>query len=256
MDQWVLPLDSYMVGNTKNADYAQNLLVAPCMEQAGYSWDVPYRDTTATDGPSWNAVERRLFTPAIAEQWGFHLAPSSDTTLGALKDFIAKANAVPAAESAQVTKCVVASRKELPPLTGSAQLGASYASQAYSAALEEPAVRAAAERWQTCMVPAGVSDLPTSPEEFPSPSVVSKFDIELDVSATPPTVSPAEIQLATFEATCEADSGWLTSLYHAEWDGQAALLRKNADALQRSKAQLDRYEARVQEVISTHAPKH
>lgn len=256
IERWVLPLDAYLVGNTKNSDYAQSLLVQPCMERSGYSWDVPYRDTTATDGPSWNSVERRLFTPALAERWGFHLAPSPDTTLGALKVFIARANAVPPAEAAVVSKCVIASRKELPPLSGAAQLGAGYASEAYSGALTESAVKAAAKKWRTCMTPAGVSDLPATPEQFPSPSVVSEFSIQLDLSNTPPRVSPAEIRLATFEAKCETSSGYQSALYRAEWTGQVRLLRRNADALERSKKQLDQYDARVQKVISSHAPKH
>ena len=256
INQWVLPLDSYVVGNTKNSDYAQGLLVEPCMEKAGYTWNVPYRDTSATDGPSWNSAERRLFNPAIAQKWGFHLAPSPDTTLEALKSFIASANAVGPAESAAVTKCVVDSRKELPVLSGAAQLGSSYASQAYDGALTDAAVKAGASKWRTCMAPAGVSDLPNTPEEFPSPSVVAKFNIKLELSHTPPSVSPAEIKLATFEANCEVTSGYQAALYKAEWDRQVTLMNKNADDLQRAKSQLDKHNTQIVKVISTHAPKH
>lgn len=256
INQWVLPLDSYVVGNTKNSDYAENLLVEPCMAKAGYSWNVPYRDTSATDGPSWNSTERRLFNPAIAAKWGFHLAPSPDTTLASLKAFITTANAVGPVESAAVTKCVVASRKELPPLSGAAQLGSSYASQAYDGAVSDETVKAAASKWRTCMIPAGISDLPNTPEQFPSASVVSEFSIKLDLSHTPPVVSPAEIKLAKFEAACEVDTGYQAALYKAEWGRQVSLLNKNADALQRSKAQLDKHNAQVLKVISTHAPQH
>jgi hypothetical protein len=256
VDQWVLPLDDFVLGNTKNADYARNLLVEPCMERAGYSWKVPRRDTSATDGASWNRVERRLVNPTLAAEWGFHLAPSPDTTLDALQAFIARADAVGPTESAQVAECVLASHAELPPLTASAQLGASDASQAYSGALTDPAVRAAAEQWRSCMAPAAVSDLPASPEEFPSQSVVSEFDIQLDVSHTPPSVSRAEIALATFEARCEVSSGYQAALYGAEWDRQVTLLQRDAVALGRVKEQLDAYDARVRAVISTHAPEH
>jgi hypothetical protein len=257
IDQWVLPLDNYIVGDTKASDYAGNLLVAPCVEKAGYSWNQPYRDITAGNGASFNSVGRRLFNPSIAEKWGYHFAPSPDTTLAAANAFNASANAISPAEQTVVTKCIVQSRKTLPILSGSALIGANYASEAYDAAVSDSAVKAAASKWRACMVPAGISDIPATPEDFPSASVTSRFGLgRLVLSNTPPDVTPAEIKLATFDANCEESSGYLPALYKTEWDHQVTLMSKNADALDRAKTQLDTYNAKVQKVISTHAPQH
>jgi hypothetical protein len=257
MNQWVLPLDNYIVGNTDASDYASGLLVEPCVEKAGYSWNEPYRDITAGNGASFNSADRRLFDPTIAKQWGYHFAPSPDTTLAAANAFNAAANSIGPVEQTAVTKCILQSRKTLPALSGSAQIGSNYASEAYDAAVSDAAVKSAATKWRTCMVPAGISDIPDSPEDFPSASVSARFGLgHLVLSSTPPAVSSAEIKLATFDANCEESSGYLPTLYKSEWDHQVTLMSKNADALDRAKTQLDKYNALVQKVISTHAPKH
>ena len=63
-----------------------------------------------------------------------------------------------------------------------------------------------------------------------------------------------EIRQATFDARCQASSGYLRALYDAEWERQIPLLRDNADALERVKAQNAAYENRLAQIIGDHAP--
>ena len=256
IQQWVMPLDQYTQGSTRMFDYAQNLLVEPCMEKAGFTWSVPWQDPNGTDGPSWNEADVRITSLDLAKQWGYRLAPATDSSLASWITFSnEKANIGPSEEAA-LTTCVVASRKTLPVLPGSAQLASGYALAAWEGAQKDAPVVAAASKWHTCMLSAGVSDLPMNPQDMPSPSLRKQFNITLSISPVPPTVSNAEIAMATEDQNCRMSSNYSTALYKAEWDRQAKLVAQNADALQRVKATLAAQAAEISKVISSHAPSH
>ena len=256
IEQWVMPLDQYSIGDSKTSDYAENLLVQPCMEKAGFTWNVPWRDVSGTDGPSWNAVHIRLTNLNLAKEWGYHLAPTNDTSLRAWIAFVQEKSNIGASEETAVTKCIFAARKTLPVLPGNAQLADGYALAAWEGAQKDSAVLATASKWHECMIPAGVSDLPDNPEDMPSLSVRQRFNIKLSVSPNPPVVSKPEKVMAAKDESCRLSSQYSKVFYDAEWDRQAKLVQKNADALQRVKAMLTANRAAVTEVISSHAPSH
>lgn len=254
--QWVMPLDQYMLGDTRSVDYAQNLLVEPCMKKAGFSWSVPWRDTTATDGPSWNAVDVKLFNVDLATKWGYHLAPTADPSWASWRAFAESKVTLAEPEEQALIACVASARKTLPVLPGSAQLANGYEAASFTGAKTDPTVIAAEKRWAKCMLPQGVSDLPRSPEDMPSPSLTAKFTIRLETSAVVPNVSTGEISVATADAKCRVSSGYQTAFYNAEWNRQAVSLQGNADALQRARDEIAANAAATAKIIALHAPVH
>jgi hypothetical protein len=256
LEQNVLPLDKYLLGDMKNSDYAENLLMQPCMGKAGFDWNVPWRDTHSNDGPSWNAAHVRLFNLTLAKQWGYHLAPSPDTSLAALRAFQDDLATISDAEFAAFKTCLSRARKELPILPGSAQRATVFAQAAYEGALKDEKVLKAAADWRKCMTPAGISDLPDVPSVMPSESIARKFDIKLQISSTPPVVSQAEIKLATMDFECRDKAGYDQAFYDAQWNRQAKLLAENADELERVAAEISKHAAKVMAVIASNAPSH
>ena len=256
IEKWVMPLDQYTVRDSKTSDYAENLLVEPCMESAGFSWNIPWQDIHATEGPSWNAAHFRLSSVDLAMSWGYHVAPATDTSRSAWIAFSQEKSSIGAAEASALTKCILVARKTLPALPGTAQLASGYAVSAWQGAQKDATVVAAAAKWHACMLPAGVSDLPDNPMDMPSPSIVKQFNITLSISPNPPTVSKAEIALATRDQKCRLSSNYSKAFYDAVWDRQAKLVSQNADALQRVEVILKKHDAAVAEVIASHAPTH
>jgi hypothetical protein len=256
IDQWVMPLDQYSMSGDKASVYAEDLLIQPCMEAAGFSWTVPWRDLHGTNGPSWSAAGLRISNPDLAMKWGYHLAPAIDASFAANRAFFDEKSSISAAEGRAFDKCLLAARKVLPVLPGSTQVASGYVMAAWEGAMKEAPVVAAAARWRECMIPAGIPDLPESPRDMPSASIVQRFTITFVTSTEPPTVSEDEIALATQDENCQISSLYAKTFYDAEWDRQVKLVAQNADTLERVKVLMTKHDAAVAEVISSHAPNH
>lgn len=156
---WKMPLDDYIPVNADDAQYAEDLLIEPCMNKAGYSWPVPWQLTSVTPSPSLNIVGRRLFNVQLAQQWGYHDAkasPAEEQSKAAMRAFSESVSHLSAAELAAFRTCVPAAEKQLPVLPISAQTAAKLGEQAYRAALTSDLVLSDAKKWRTCMAAAGV----------------------------------------------------------------------------------------------------
>lgn len=256
LEQATLPLNKFMLGDTKNSDYAENLLLQPCMEKAGFEWNVPWRDAHSNDGPSWNEAHVRLMTLSLAKQWGYQLAPAPDASLTALRSFHKAKATISSAEKAALTSCLSKARKQLPILPGSAQRATAFAQSAYESSLKDKTVVRAASTWRKCMLPAGISDLPDLPTRMPSDSIVRRFNIRLEISNIPAKVTQEEISLATFDFECRDKAGYEEALYEAQWSRQAELLAENADELNRVAAAISKHTAAVMAIIASNAPSH
>jgi hypothetical protein len=248
--QWTLPLDQYTISGAEiqRGDYAAVLLEKPCMEQAGYVYDVPWRDMNALTSESWNPAGRRLFNVPLAQQWGYHSAPTLELTAEAWNDFGESLNGLDPAHQAQLDACIEQGRIALPNILDEANFVAGLAVVAYEDAYRETSVTDAASAWRKCMLPAGISDLPPSPREMPSESLVGAFALSGSSAAT-----PDEIAVAVQDAQCRESTGFSQALYDAEWDHQAAQLRANVEALERLRVALDDHAELTQEIINTHA---
>ncbi len=248
---WVMPLDLYVPVSGDLGDYAENLLIEPCMEKAGYTWAVPWRDVTASSqSDTSNAVGRRLFNRSVAAAWGYHDDQGVAAGSAAWDEFSASKSSIPDDEERERTSFIHPARKELPRLDGQDQLASRYGQAAFERAKKQTAVTAAAEEWRRCMRGEGISDLPASPLEMPTASMLS--DLRIDPAALP---GSDEIEVATKDADCRDSAGFERELYAAEWNSQVALLEQNADSLERIKSRIAKNRAATLAVITSNAPR-
>lgn len=258
--EWVMPLDDYIPQFWHMADYAENLAITPCMNDAGYEWKVPWQDQNGGHRVSMNATMRKLFNLKQARDWGYHEGTRNDPSYPAWLEFLRATNALSQAGGDKIMSCTDAVRKTvLPDLPGSTQLASSLEQAAFEAGLQDPGVVKAAAAWRKCMLPQGVSDLPADPNNMPSPSLRKKFGLDQIVTddsvwINGPTVTPEEIALAVADATCRESSGWAAKLYDAEWNRNVTTITENADTLAGIRRQIDEYRKKVFAVIAAHAP--
>ncbi|MDQ2670851.1 MAG: hypothetical protein M3Y31_09485 [Gemmatimonadota bacterium] len=249
IDRWVLPLDRFMDSDDISANYAETLLMGPCMNAAGFDWDVPYRDPYAANRATSSAVGIRIFTLEIAQEYGYHSAPNLDPGAAAWKAWAYREITV--AEIDAIRECTEQVRAErLPLLPGSAQLGNSLAAAAYDAAEQEQTVQEAERAWRDCMAPLGIPDLPASARNMPSPWLAN----ELGYTGTLGEPTADEIRYAVADAICRDDSGYLETFYDVLWQKQAALVGDNADALLRIEGMVTEHREKVAQIISENAP--
>jgi len=245
-----MPLDQFSLTSAEvtRREYAELLLEEPCMEAAGYSYDVPWRDLSATDRPSFNGVHRRLYTVELAHQWGYHIADTPETTFDDFLKFGESVSALSEAGANTLRGCNETARATIPLIHVEANWVAGLANQAYLDALNDDEVLEAAKLWKECMKPIGVADLPTSPADMPSPSLSADVN-ELHASAREKTVAVADVK-------CRESSGYAEALYQAEWRLQLVLMEQNADELTRVGSLLRDNAAIVDEVIASHPVSH
>jgi hypothetical protein len=238
--QWRLPLDPYIESENRNAAYARELLMQPCMEARGISFKVGFREVRPDGDDTFNSAGRRIFSVDIASKHGYRIVEEPETEID--RDWTE-------AESEAYTDCSEPASSQFLAKEPPSDLGLQLAGDAYNATLKDSAVRAAAEKWAICMKPQGFSDLGSDPASMPSPSLSDRFGLNEDGYKTPHS-SPEEIALAVADATCQESSGYLKAFYDAEWERQLELLSENADALAPIKKQLDEERRRIREVIA------
>jgi hypothetical protein len=246
IDQWVMPLDAYAVGSATLFDYAENILVQPCMEEAGFAFDSPWVDLDADPPVTSTAAGRRIFDTEIAAQWGYHDAPSNQPNAAEL----AAANTEPLSDAAQAQflSCLDSAREQVPLPSAQDQLAASLASAAWDATLADSSVLEAAERWRACMAPVGVSDLPDLPFDMPSASLSAEFGLDGDGVTTSP--GARELEVAAADASCRESSGFRQTVYDLEWEKEASALQENADTLTRAQEHNDARRAAALKVVN------
>jgi hypothetical protein len=252
LSEWTMPLDPYVYSFPVEDNYAERLLTQPCMEGQGFAYEVPWRNLDALRSESYNAVGIRLFDERLASKWGYRDAPLDDPSAAAA--YAGNEQALsPAGESA-LTDCLAEVRSgPLPLLPGFAQNTATYAADALVAANDTPEVKKAAEAWRSCMLPAGVEDLPGSPNKMPSPSLQNRFAMKGD-GASGARASAEEIKMATTDAECRKSTGWVQALYDSAWNYQVGVLDENADDLSAIGEALEEHKARVSSIIAERAP--
>ncbi|MFC4244604.1 hypothetical protein ACFOYW_14615 [Gryllotalpicola reticulitermitis] len=244
-----MPLDEYIPVGDHADDYAENLLMQPCIEAQGFSWDVPWQDVRLAEAPTRNAANRQILNAAIAATYGYRDLGSAGQSDDAWREW-AHGSELLEVDDAVFTKCLNKAREVLPLTSGDTLAATGYAQAAYEAAQESKSVKAAAKAWRTCMASAGVSDLPDTPAKMPSEAMAEDFGIH-----AAPTPTPEEIKVAVRDVACRNSSGWSRVAYNEEWRLQVKELRRNADELQRTREETTEHRATVLKVIAEHAPK-
>ena len=259
---WVLPLDEYGFASTiPIMDYAENLLVSECLQEAGFRWPiapVPLEDSDYVTNTT-TALGIRRFDSDIARTWGYH-DPDADARIPRIANML-RMNGIARSQpgfDAMFTACLTEVRKEHPlTVLEYSNFVAGGANQAYTAADHDPAVRAAAEEWRECLADGDYGGAPSNPNEMPTTEMRASARIPEPSNgdgAPQPPITKAEIELATADALCRESSGWAQARYDAEWDGQASFVAANDDRLADDREAWLSHRVELLEVVATHAP--
>ncbi|MDP4334358.1 hypothetical protein Q7F20_13340 [Curtobacterium sp. A7_M15] len=268
---WAMPLDGWVQPGSEKAAYAEDLVVQPCLREAGIDFPPPWATVDGLEAASDAAETPERGNPAPALSWtrpldedtartsGYH-APS---TAGANRDGRRAWGEDPernaafadAAQSA-VTRCFRQAERTVgtDDPDGSVQRASMTAKRltflAGTAAREDETVVAAAARWHTCMADADVPDLPRAPSEMPSQSM--KMDYGTNLASTP--VQDAEIAVAERDVSCQHSSGYRDALYDAEWRRLSHVTATDAAVLHAAEPDQRDVERHLDEVIRDQAP--
>lgn len=226
---WVMPLDRYMGPSTTRLTYAEELLIEPCLQEAGFTdVEVPWRDVDAAT----NALESqavRAFDLSDARARGYHVAPTDDPGATAWRTYSTTVFADPVFEARM--RCgdeVLSEHPELAQDDLTSSIAIRLSDAAFSEARRDDDVLDTADEWRSCLIDSDVFEsgtfatealektLPRSPAGMPTVEMASEFG-----SGDPSSpISSDEIRLATADAACRESSGYLEALYQAEWRRQ------------------------------------
>lgn len=253
-DQWVLPLDKYLEPSNAGVYRVAWLhQMGACLQEGGISVPEVPADFTDDHDPVFNAAGHRLFDPTIAGTYGYHL--ESDLPIARpldVGDYFSE-HFESWGESGQRTFDACAKTYDrLLGTTSDSALASGLASSSSSTAAEDPAVKSAAGAWATCMKPLGIADLPATPADFPSESVLSRLGIEQtgDSGSLNSYPTPEEIDLATTDAGCRESSGYSQKLYDAQWDAQLPLLQENHAGLESRLASTEKLRTECEGIVN------
>ena len=232
--RWTLPTDPYLGAPASELDMlAQELLTSRCMKDKGFDDPVitdlsaPKPETLAGDGIS------SIFNVQLAKKYGYRFAPDPRNTAeeaiheageGGLyanksKDFLDARD-----------KCLDKTRerladpnepteepKELDEIEPDLDSVGSPLNRLHVDYASVPALVDSGKQWRECMRPLGIAGLPDYP--WQTDTMLPQALLDRWPQWTP-TGKPSseEIELATHDAKCREQSGWIHNLYEAEWD--------------------------------------
>ena len=244
VDAWVMPLDQYISVSPDVWTYVETRQTIPCMAAAGYTWEVPKRDIEAAVNRIGDMTVDRPLTAVVAQERGYHPAPTHDPGLLATQEL--NARPISAAEDKAFVACLQKVEKVIPLPSwqqgDASQDAVALSNAAYEAAQNDGPVVAAARQWQQCMGSTFLHQpLPASPAGMPSLSVADRFATNLEGS----TVSQAERDLALKDVGCQASSGYRNALYEAEWKRQTSVPKHDAELFKQVGSANEVYRATV-----------
>lgn len=254
---WTMPLDEFKVFNPSLSDYAEQLLIAKCLEQQGYEWPVPWRDTDFPQPETVNDTALKIFNSDIARRYGYHDAPipNPDEVL-AWTDFTAWTNTYEPDDEfrSRFEACAEDARDERT-VTSADGLNyiASLEMQARDEISSKASVRDAAQAWQACLSDFVTFELPRDPwGEMPTPEMAREYGIY----GSNPTdfATPDEISAAEADARCRDSSGYTEARYQAEWTAQEILVMNNRDKLDRIRTDAIDHAEALRTSIAENAP--
>ena len=233
LDGWSMPLDGYAEPGWSETGYAVDLLVQPCLADAGIDFPVPWATTAGLRARSvaTETAERGNPSPALAwsrplsadaaAELGYHPASADGANASGLRDWgeaPERAAAFTAADPATVDRCFRAARHELGMEAGPYAQSASVTAKrltflAADQARHDPLVVSAAARWRDCLAPDAPSALPEDPHGMPTGAMRQAFGI----SGLALPVTEAETTLAEQDVACQQSSGYREALYDAQW---------------------------------------
>lgn len=262
--QWVMPLDQFQDPSTDALlSYAENLLVADCLEGEGINWPIPWQPTNDESylEPPANISGFPALTVALATESGYHVNFNPGWR-GGSHESVVELNAIalstPGFEPV-FGACLDEAREQVPTLAVSESTNRllGWRAEADSLADDPPAVVDAGARWQQCLKDAGYVSVPDSPYEKDEADAFMPSDelrAELGIPPRQSELTQQEIGLAVADASCRESSGWSEAYYQAVWDAQAILVSENADELVHIREEWEAAREVVLDVVASHAP--
>lgn len=254
---WTMPLDEFKVFNPSLSNYAEQLLIANCLEQHGYEWPVPWQDIEFPHPETINSTALRIFNAEIAERYGYHDAPppNPDEQL-AWAEFTAFANGYAADDQfdSRFAGCGDEARDNQTEVDAD---GLNYIAgleiQARDQISSDDGVLTSARAWRSCLSKVVNDELPDDPwTQMPTPSMAEKFGIYGPNATSEPTAE--EVLVAKSDAECRVSSGYASARYEAEWSAQEELVKSNRDKLDRIRHEAVAHAAELKVIIAENAP--
>jgi hypothetical protein len=220
--------------------YARNLLLRQCMDGIAEFQVLP--PTLDLDPGFAPRTGQRIFTEEIAQQWGYQLpAPAVPVVRPDAETY------TPAVEE-RGRRCGERTRERL----GDPPVGLlSEAESAGWAAVEtSDEVTAAAARWRACMAPAAIPDLPDSPHEMPTASVVPPLS-EAEQDQPPGSIlpSPREREIAVKDMRCREEADVDGAELRARAEAELTVIGRDIDGFESVRRDYQAYDARIEQVI-------
>lgn len=255
---WSQPLDEFFVYPVELDNYAEQLLIADCVTARGYRWPVPWQDTEFSHPEDFTALGARLFTPQLAEKWGYHFAQLDDNQSAELwLEFAETTDAYfPNAElDDALLSCTDQLRdrdKDFAINFDGQNYLAELSTQAQKVAEQDAEVVEATAAWRECLQPQVDFPLPRDPwTEMPPSAVAQKWGAVTGGTTAP---SAPEIAAAVADAECRESSGLASLAYEKNWAEQQKLVEKNRDKLDRIRADAIARKAKLLEIVAENAP--
>lgn len=255
---WTMPLDEFFVYSPDLDNYAEQLLIAECLRSEGHDWPVPWQDTEFPQPEDFNAVGYRLFTPELAQKWGYHLAPpANETSANLWAEFRTATDSY--FPNAELDEALLACSDEVRDRDEDTFInfdGVSYLSglalQAQKVALQDDSVVEATGQWRECLEPHVNFPVPHDPWSGMPPTVVAqKWGIETGGTPGP---SAEEVAAAVADADCRESSGLSAFTYERNWEEQQKLVEENRDKLERIRSEAIERKARLLTIVAENAP--
>lgn len=252
-----MPLDEFKVFNPSLSNYAEQLLIANCLERQGYDWPVPWQDIEFPHSETINDTAMKIFNTDIAKLYGYHDAPppNPDERL-AWAEFTAFANDYAPDDQfpSRFAGCGGEAREDQTDLDAD---GLNYIAgleiQARDQISSNEEVLAAALAWKSCLSQVVDDELPDDPwTQMPTPSMAEEFGIYGPTVTSEPTAE--EVLVATADAECRVSSGYSTTRYEAEWSIQEELVKNNRDKLDRIRREAVAHATELKIIIAENAP--
>ena len=250
---WALPLDEFMPTVSNLDNYADQLLLASCLQAKSIAWPVPWQDIEEPASPVFNRVGYRLFNLEIANTYGFrtNLEPSLSAQLW--ETFLTHKPTEPGFDRA-FDECLAGIREEHPLVNLDDTIFVTgLAGQIRDDAFQDPDVQEAASRWRSCMEPQGFGEIPQNPNEFPSPDLLKELGSVPPLASVEP--SAREMEVAVAHASCLDSSGFSAAMYEKQWALQTTAIERERTKLDGIRDAVRAREATVQEIIAANAPK-
>lgn len=244
METWSLPTEILLAQELQDLKTdVEGRVVEKCMHGHGFTEFVRPRDAAAPN-PETSPRGRRIFNKEIAKKFGYHESPDPGKLNLAIVKHDPGYGSQPQAFHDQWAECRKTAQDRIREKLGiekpynDQNLREKTPLQTLLGEYEQLSVdtfseplASAKQRWQKCMAPLGIADLPNEPwMRFTStslpPSLVQQWGWEI-LSA--PTAQ--EIQVAVHDAGCREESRWNELYYEAEWQLASSLIQGKEDLL-------------------------